>query len=472
MDRIVIIGAGPTGLGAAWRLCEVGHSDWQLLEASTGAGGLATSFLDPRGFTWDVGGHVQFSHYEYFDSVMDELLGRDGWVHHQRESWIWMRDRFVPYPLQNNIHRLPADDLERCLSGLLDVALSPRPAAQDFREWLVGTFGRGLAEVFLLPYNFKVWAYPAEMLGAGWVGERVAVLDLKRILSNLVRLRDDVSWGPNSTFRFPLRGGTGAIWDACAERLPLDRLHFGDPVVSIDAGRRRVTTAGGAVHDYDHLISTMPLSDLIVLAGQDHLVEVANRGLLYSSTNIFGIGLRGSPPEHLRTKCWVYFPEDNCPFYRVTVFSNYSPHNTPPDGEYWSLMAEVAESPFKPVDLSTLEYAVIEGLLATKLMPRREDIVSRWRYRANHGYPTPARERDAALSEITPQLEALGIYSRGRFGAWKYEISNQDHSFMQGVEWVERVLHAKPEVTLNQADRVNAAKQPWPYDHSADLAAR
>ena len=76
-----------------------------LLEASDRAGGLATSYVDGKGFTWDIGGHVQFSHYDYFDEAMVEFLGADGWLHHERESWVWMRERFIPYPFQNNIRR-------------------------------------------------------------------------------------------------------------------------------------------------------------------------------------------------------------------------------------------------------------------------------------------------------------------------------------------------------------------------------
>ena len=105
----LVIGAGPTGLGAAGRLQEKGL-DWRLLEAEPRFGGLAATFVDPQGFTWDQGGHVQFSHYATFDRYMDLALGADGWLSHQRESWCWVRRRWVPYPFQNNLHRLdPAD---------------------------------------------------------------------------------------------------------------------------------------------------------------------------------------------------------------------------------------------------------------------------------------------------------------------------------------------------------------------------
>ena len=118
--KVVILGAGPTGLGAAWRLRELGHEDWQVVDGAAVAGGLAASIKDERGFTWDMGGHVLFSHYEYFDRLMDRLLP-DGWIEHLRESWVYIRDRWIPYPLQNNLWRLPADDLVPCLKGLLSV---------------------------------------------------------------------------------------------------------------------------------------------------------------------------------------------------------------------------------------------------------------------------------------------------------------------------------------------------------------
>src|SRR5579864_5985281 len=164
---ILIAGAGPTGLGAAWRLDALNYPDWLVCEASDEAGGLAGSVVDSDGFTWDLGGHVQFSHYQYFDDLMDDLLGDDGWLYHQRESWVWSRDRFVPYPFQLNLHRLPDGDQRACLRGLLSVASRSHGGSappSNFAEWIRSSFGDGIGDVFLRPYNWKVWAYPLESL--------------------------------------------------------------------------------------------------------------------------------------------------------------------------------------------------------------------------------------------------------------------------------------------------------------------
>ena len=460
--KILILGGGPAGLGAAWRLNELGHRDWHLLEANDYAGGLASSFRDKNGFFWDIGGHVQFSHYEYFDALMHALIPKDQWLVHERESWVWLRDRFVPYPFQNNIRRLPPEDFARCLRGLVEASKhGSRPA--NFKEWVLATFGSGIAEVFLLPYNFKVWAYPPEELSHGWVGERVAIVDLDRVLENILLQRDDVSWGPNHVFQFPKHGGTGAIWRACAARLPKHHLHFDNAVQRIDPRSRSVRTIDGRTWNYDAMVSTLPLAELLRLGAYDEFARIADRDLRYSSANIIGIGLKGRPPEHLRTKCWMYFPEDDCPFYRVTVFSNYSPHNVPDVANTWSLMAETSESQVKPVDHSRLVQQTIDGLHNTQLI-NGDEIVSTWSYRAKYGYPTPSLRRDAALTQILPALESDHIYSRGRFGAWKYEVSNQDHSFMQGLEIVERLLHRQPEITFADSNHANSRKHPFPFE--------
>lgn len=460
MPRFLIVGAGPTGLGAARRLEEHGQHDWLLVDADEIPGGLAKSYVDDAGFTWDLGGHVQFSHYDYFDALMDELLP-DGWLHHERESWVWICDRFVPYPFQNNIWRLPDAERWDCLRGLIRLyknSPSGRPA--NFAEWIDRTFGEGLAKVFMRPYNFKVWAYPPEDMNAGWVGERVAVVDLERVLENVFLQRDDVSWGPNNTFRFPKFGGTGSVWRACAAKLPQDKQRYRTAIVAVNTAKREATLSTGEVVRYEYLINTMPLDLFVGISDIKAELTPHAEKLVHSSTHVIGVGMNGQPPEHLKTKCWMYFPEANSPFYRVTVFSNYSPNNAVRPGETWSLMAEVSESPKKPVDAASVVEDTLRGLEATNLLPSRSDILSTWHRRLEHGYPTPSLRRDEGLNVLLPALMARGVYSRGRFGAWKYEVSNQDHSLMQGVEVIDHLLYGVTENTLWYPNVVNG---PRPY---------
>jgi len=150
----------------------------------------------------------------------------------------------------------------------------------------------------------------------------------------------------------------------------------------------------------------------------------------------------------------MYFPEGDTPFYRVTVFSNYSRYNVARPGAQWSLMAEVSESPAKPVQQETLVEEVIAGFRRCGFIGAETPVVTRWHRRLPFGYPTPWLGRDEVLDQVQPVLESRGILSRGRFGAWKYEVSNQDHSAMQGVEAIDRLLLGTPESTVRGAMNV------------------
>ncbi len=454
--RILILGAGPTGLGAASRLEQAGHADWLLLEASAGPGGLAASFLDPAGFTWDLGGHVQFSHYARYDSALDRALGAE-WLWHERESSVWICGGFVPYPFQNNLHRLPESERRRCLAGLERAAArrSPRRAA-SFGEWIDETFGEGIAELFLRPYNEKVWGYPPERLDTRWMGDRVAVPDLDRVRASLATGRDEVDWGPNRRFRFPLRGGTGAIWRAVAGGLPAARLRYGARVVEIDLPARTLRLADGERLGYDALVSAAPLDELVAMStGLDPPAVRAATRLVHSAVHIVGIGMSGERPTELARKCWIYFPERSSPYFRVTVFSNYSPHHVP-RSDCWSLMAEVTETRHRPIVAATLVDEVLAALRRDGMVPDGAAVESRWHRRERHGYPTPFLGRDEVLAALLPRFEAHSVLSRGRFGAWKYEVSNQDHAYMQGVEAVERLLGVGDEPTIERPDWVNS----------------
>jgi hypothetical protein len=119
-------------------------------------------------------------------------------------------------------------------------------------------------------------------------------------------------------------------------------------------------------------------------------------------------------------------------------------------------MMEISESSEKPVNYDTLLQETIQGCVNTTLLSADAEIVSVYHRRFDHGYPTPSLARDGVLKELLPKLEAKNILSRGRFGSWKYEVGNQDHSFMLGVEAVDHVLKGDEELTLHKPDYVNS----------------
>jgi protoporphyrinogen oxidase len=461
--KIVIIGAGPTGLGAAYRLKELGHKNFQMYERLGHLGGLASSYTDSAGFTWDVGGHVMFSHYKYYDKCFDDLMGNDFQMN-MRECWLRMFDTWVPYPFQNNIRHLPKQACFECLTGLIEAQTKrDHKAAKNFKEFMDAVFGDGIVKYFMGPYNFKVWAHPPEMMNKEWIGERVAMVDINRAIKNVVMGTDDVSWGPNNQFKFPLFGGTGEFYRRFGK--PLEgHVNLNKAVDFINLIKKEVRFKDGEIVKYDTLITAMPLDKLCndVLNGEvPRDIKKAAKSLRHSGGYMVGVGIKQPCPS---TKSWMYFPEDNCPFYRVTYLSNYSPYMTPDKDKYYSLLCETSYSEFKPVDGKTIVDDTIQGLINAGLIKDedRKDIVDTWLFHADYSYPTPSVERDDILAKAIPFLEQNGIYSRGRFGMWKYEVSNTDHTLMQGVELVNRLMLGEPETTIGMkyectADGRNAA---------------
>ena len=236
-----------------------------------------------------------------------------------------------------------------------------------------------------------------------WLGERVAAPDLKLVITNLIRKKEAGNWGPNATFKFPAHGGTHGIWKAVAKTLPQNKLRLKTTVTHIDPAAKIAYCSDGAEIKYDKCISTINVDQLVSIlpnvasggnaaAAVPEVVSNAAKGLVYSATHVVGIGLRGEPCPDVAKMCWMYFPEDNAPFYRATVFSNYSPNLCPPtntelktlrradgqgtpdhdetpiDGPYWSLMLEICESAHKPVNRSTMMEEAIQGCINTGLV--------------------------------------------------------------------------------------------------------
>jgi UDP-galactopyranose mutase len=458
--RIAVLGAGPTGLGAGHRLHELGYDDWVILEASDHVGGLASSFVDDRGYTYDFGVHVLFSHYPYWDKVVDALLGDD--VNElTREAWVWMHNRFVRYPFQQHLASLDGDVVLECVLGVVEClrrasvaqALGVDMPPRNFAEWVRATFGDGIAKHFMLPYNEKVWATPPELMAHGWIGERVSPIDLETLLREVLVGELTPAWGPNQVFRYPRRGGTGHLFQALAAPFA-DHIHLQSPAVSVDPILKVVRTADGERWPYDELLSTIPLNRLMAITeGVPCRVASRARELMWSGTHIVAVAVDG---QGRPDKTWIYFPEPDVPFYRVSYLSNCSPFMCPTPDETL-LLTETSWSGHRSVPANGIVRQVVDGLRRTGLLEPSGRIVNTWARSAAMTYPVPSLRRDDLLASIHPWLASHSIRSRGRFGAWCYEIGNMDHSVMQGVEFVDAVLAGEPETVWRpprQADVV------------------
>jgi protoporphyrinogen oxidase len=333
-----------------------------------------------------------------------------------------------------------------CLIGLVESQTIEKDRAfSNFEEWILAKFGAGVAKHFMSPYNFKVWATPLDRMGFYWIAERVAVVDWRKAIETTLRSKV-TDWGPNAKFGYPKEGGTLGLWKAV---LPFvgDVVRYRKRAVCVDEEKREIEFSDGSKRRYERLLTTLPLEAFVArLKHAPEAVRAASKRLLFNRLFSVGIGLRRPTPSD---KNWIYFPNPKTPFYRMTYLSNYSPGIVPggDTSRYFSILTESTYSRFKPLPPGDFGQAVIDGLLAEGILQQSDVplIESVFLIHAGHAYPIPSVDRNAALDAIHAYLEPRGIYSRGRFGSWKYEIGNQDHSLMQGVELVDRWMDGSEE---------------------------
>lgn len=415
---VLVIGGGPTGIGAALRLQERG-ADWLLVEAAAGVGGMATSITDEHGFTWDLGGHVLHSHFADFDRAIAssgvELL------HPTRNGRTWIDGELAPAPVQHQLDELPTD-------------LRPEAPTANLDEYYRNHLGAQLHERFFQPYTEKMWATPLHRIDHTWTSLRNG-----STARNVPAVRLRGAPDPPRTFPYPA-GGTGRLWTAIAAALDPTRIRPGTAVVAVDLDRRTALLSSGATVRFTDCVSSMPITTLVRAVGRPDLAA-ATASLTANAVLCVGLGYRGTPPDTLADVSWLYCPDKNVAWHRATVLSNYDPANAGTDR--WSVLCEVGTSEFRVVDRDAAVAGCRESLAELGATPSA--LQSTWVYDVPRGYPVPTLGRDDVLRTLDTALRAGGVRSRGRFGGWRYESCNQDYSFAQGVEAVEAIATGAPE---------------------------
>jgi UDP-galactopyranose mutase len=474
--RAVIIGAGPTGLSAAYHLGE----NSLLLEQGAQVGGWCRSVVD-NGFTFDHAGHIMFSKDPYVLDMYEMLLGDN--IHWQdREAWIYSKNVHTRYPFQGALYGLPPDVLKECIVGaiearfgpLQDCAPAPRnvkrknessaesltdccadgiaestvrlmepkrraagsPGFANFEDFIFGVWGKGVAKHFALPYNRKLWAVPLTEMETSWLGGRVPMPDLDEMIDGALRPVAKPQ-GPNARFGYPLRGGFQALMDGFLPQLRGElRLHA--KVSRVIPSKHLVMLEDGTSYEYQKLISTMPLPVLINLIGEEAPTRVrdAARALRHVSVRCVNLGIGRA---NLTDKHWIYYPEDTV-FHRIFVQGNASPNNNAEGGT--ALTCEITYSAHKPLpcDGEALIDRCIEDCIAVGMITREDAILARNQVDMPYAYVVYDHARAANVETIRHWLRARDIELAGRYSEWEYY--NSDHAFLAGKKAAEQVEDA------------------------------
>ena len=466
---VAVLGAGPAGLTAAYRLVERGVPV-VCFEAGDTVGGLARTVVED-GYRFDLGGHRFFTKSHEVEELWEELLGPELLVR-PRLSRIYWRGRFVQYPLRpaDVLAKVGPTELARCLASYARASLRPRTDEESYEQWVSARFGKRLFQLFFKAYTEKVWGVGTEELRAEWAAQRIA--DLSLWAAARAALPGGGGEGPKSLieeFRYP-RLGPGQMWEEMARRVergggsvrlrsPVRGIELeGDRVVSVSAGTERLPVSA--------VISSVPLRTAVGIAdpGPPAAVITAAAGLRYRDFLTVALVVEGEPPF---PDNWIYVHDPSVRVGRIQNFRAWSPWMAP-DPRRSCLGLEYFC--FRGDELWSMADAELVGLAQREVAAL--GLIDAGRVVGGHVVRVPKAYPiyDAAYPErvacIRGWVEGIvNLQQIGRNGLHRY--NNSDHSMLTAMRAVDNLCDgARHDLWAVNADsayheRIEPEEQPY-----------
>jgi protoporphyrinogen oxidase len=449
-DRsVTVLGGGLAGLSAAQKFTEQGWTV-TVLEERDVVGGLASSAIRD-GYTYDYGPHRLYSNLEalneHFKMVLDE-----NWDYRDRLSRIFLKKRFVDYPLKGNMmHKaLPPHLLVKAAFDYFVVRIrnAIRPIPDDnFENWVVKRFGRTLYEVFFGMYTRKAWGIPCTQISADWASQRISLLSLWDTVKKTLFKPKNTPRTYVSKFLYPKTGGIGELSYGYQRLIERDggQVLCNATVTGVDvadghvSGVRYMKDGQEHVAKSDLFVSTIPLTLLIGLLGDaaEPEAHAAVEGLTHKGI-VFAYIKLDQPqltPDH-----WVYIPEEQFAVHRISEFTNFAPACAP-DGKTM-VCAEITATPgdkhWNMDDEGILELSK-RNLVELGLLDADKVLPGGFVERVDYAYPIYDLTYRGHVQTIVKTLRGFdNMVSTGRQGLFRY--GNMDHSVAMGHAVAKRIL--------------------------------
>jgi protoporphyrinogen oxidase len=446
--HVVVVGAGPAGLTAAYDLVRAGVPT-VVVEQGAQVGGLARTDVY-RGFHFDMGGHRFFTKVPEVAAMWREVLGPD-FVRRPRLSRIFYNGRYVRYPLKplDALGALGPWEALRVIGSYLRWQVRPHRREDTFEQWVTNRFGERLFRIFFKTYTEKVWGISCSVLKAEWAAQRIKNLSLRSaLMSMLVAPRTSITTLIEE-FDYP-RLGPGMMWAAVRDEVVRHGgvVDVGCEVVSVLRQDRRITgviasengtrrTVSGS-----HFISSMPVTELIARLDPPAPDPVRTAAAMLRHRDFLTVCLIVEGAD-LFPDNWIYVHDPAVRVGRIQNFKNWSPDMVPEPGrsslglEYF---CDEGDALWTTPDAELIALASRE-VEALRLV-RQGDVVDGCVVRVPKAYPiydTDYREQLAVVREWVDGLENLQTI--GRNGLHRYD--NQDHAMVTGMLAVKNLLHGE-----------------------------
>jgi protoporphyrinogen oxidase len=431
MPNVVVLGTGMAGFGAAYRLHSEGLTP-VMYDKNTYYGGHTASFRYETGFLFDVGPHISFTKDPRIQEIFADSVEQKYETIQINLNNYW-RGYWPLHPVQLHMFGLPEDLIVKVISDFVEERGAPERPINNYADWLLASFGRTFAESFPMQYTRKYHTTPAENMSTDWLGPRIYRPSLEEVLRGAISAS-----APHvhyiTHFRYPSAGG---FINYLNKFVPLGNIKLNHQVVSIDPRKQELRFSNGLVTQYDGLVSSVPLPDLLpMIQGAPADVVEASQRLACSTCVLVNVGIDRTD---LSNAHMTYFYDDDICFTRLGFPHMLSALNAP--AGTGSIQAEVYFSkkyrPFAGTAEDWIE-PVIKDLRRCGLLRENDKVVSKKAMLLPYANVIFDLERAAALKTVHGYLDDIGISYCGRYGDWGYMWT--DESFKSGELAAEKAL--------------------------------
>jgi len=432
--KIGILGGGLTGISLGYFLNKRGY-DFTILEKNSETSGLLKS-TQVDGFTFDVGGsHIIFSKDKNILNFMVSLL-KDNIVKNRRNTKILYKGSYIKYPFENGLADLPKQDNFECLYHFIQNFVAKEKGElklpRNLKEWFYYTFGKGISEKYLIPYNKKIWNYSLENISVFWV-QRIPQPPIEDIIKSSLGISTE-GYTHQLYFYYPKDGGIQVLAKAFEKPIK-DKIITNFEIKRIKGENGKwIVSDGRKEFVFDKLISTIPLQELIkALKNVPKEVVKTIENLKFNSLVTVGIGL--DKPK-LNDFSWLYIPDKEVLSHRVSFPSNYSRYVAPKGKS--SILAEITcnigDTIWKMKEEEIIE-KTINDLHRLKII-NKKDVCFTKLTKIKYAYIINSLDYHKNIKKIKEYMEKVGIDLVGRFA--EFEYLNMDNCIEKAIKYIKR----------------------------------
>lgn len=415
----LIIGGGISGLTLANYI-----TDYLIVEKDSSLGGYArTHYVDD--YIWDYAGHFFHFKTDEFKNMFINSMDKNDYIIKNKNTYIYFEDKLIDYPFQMNIHELSKDKFIDCLYDLFNK--QEKEVYTNFLDMLYGKFGMSITEMFLKPYNEKLYATDLTKLDKDAMGRFFPYANISEIINNM---KNHSNTSYNNTFMYPKKGAQVIVNKLC-EKVDMNKVMLNTSVTSIDLNKKEVTLSTKEVISYNNLINTIPFNKFLSLLNIQEYTNFSNE-LSYNKVLVFNLGF--DKKSTYNNTDWIYFPDKNINFYRAGFYDNIL------STDKLSMYIEIGYSKESIIDESTINKELsltLDNLKKCKIIDDTFKLVKYESIIMDPAYVHIDTLHDKLVKEIINDLETKNVYSVGRYGSWTY--SSMEDAMLQSKELVEKL---------------------------------